>query len=444
MSEAGKALPSAADTPDGAANGSNSTGHIVVASLVGTAIEYYDFYIYATAAALVLGPLFFPGESDGAQLLSAFASFSIAFIARPMGAGLFGHFGDRVGRKATLVASLLIMGLSTTLIGVLPGYAAIGVWAPVLLCLLRFGQGLGLGGEWGGAALLATENAPPGKRAWFGMFPQLGAPLGFLLANGLFLLLALGLDEEQFRAWGWRIPFLLSAVLLGVGLYVRVRLAETPAFRRALERNDRAGIPLLELLRGHWRPTLTGTFGMVICYALFYIATVFSLSHGTRELGYSRPDFLALECLAIVFMALAIPVSAYLADRHGRRPVMLAGCALAALSGFAMAPLFAGSSAVGITAFLALELFLMGLIFGPMGAFLPELFPTRVRYTGASVAYNLGGILGASFAPYLAQKLVMAGGLVWVGGYVTVAAMLSFVALRSADETRDRSLLDAD
>lgn len=428
----------AADVP------ASSTGRIVVASLVGTAIEYYDFYIYATAAALVLGPLFFPGDSEGAQLLSAFASFSIAFIARPLGAALFGHFGDRVGRKATLVASLLIMGLSTTLIGLLPGYASIGFWAPVLLCLLRFGQGIGLGGEWGGAALLATENAPPGRRAWFGMFPQLGAPIGFLLANGLFLLLALGLEDAEFRAWGWRIPFLLSAVLLAVGLYVRFKLAETPAFQRALERNDRAEVPLLDLLRSHWRPALAGTFGMVICYALFYIATVFSLSHGTRELGYSRQEFLTLECIAIVFMALAIPLSARAADTWGRRPVMLAGCALAALSGFAMAPLFAGGGVVGITAFLALELFLMGIIFGPMGAFLPELFPTRVRYTGASVAYNLGGIVGASFAPYLAQKLVQAGGLPWVGGYVTAAAVVSFVALWRVGETRDRSLVEAD
>lgn len=434
--------PNAEATMGGAADNVNSTGRIVVASLIGTAIEYYDFYIFATAAALVLGPLFFPGESEGAQLLSAFASFSIAFIARPLGSVVFGHFGDRVGRKATLVASLLIMGLSTTLIGLLPTYAAIGFWAPLLLCLLRFGQGIGLGGEWGGAALLATENAPPGRRARFGMFPQLGAPLGFLLANGLFLAMATFLSEDEFRAWGWRLPFLLSAVLLVVGLYVRLRLAETAAFRAAMARDERAEVPLLELLRSHGRPVLLGTLGMVVCYALFYIATVFSLSHGTRELGYSRQEFLLLECVAIVFMALAIPLAATAADRFGRRPVMLSGCALAAVSGLAMAPLFASGGVVGITAFLALELFLMGWIFGPMGAFLPELFPTRVRYTGASVAYNLGGIVGASFAPYLAQKLVMAGGLPWVGGYVSVAAVLSFGALWLAAETRDRSLVE--
>lgn len=418
----------------------NTTGRVMTASLVGTAIEFYDFYIYATAAALVFGPLFFPSESEAAQQLSAFASFSIAFVARPLGSVLFGHFGDRVGRKVTLVASLLIMGLSTVLIGCLPTYAQAGFWAPLILCLLRFGQGIGLGGEWGGAALLATENAPPGRRAWFGMFPQLGAPIGFLLANGIFLLLALSLSEADFRSWGWRLPFLISIVLLGVGLYVRFQLAETPVFQQVMAREQRVRVPLAELLRHHGRPAVLGMMAMVICYALFYIATVFSLSYGTRELGFSRQEFLGLECVAILFMALAIPLSARLADRFGRRPVMLVGCLLAAASGFLMAPLFDTGNAVTITAFLAIELFLMGLIFSPMGAFLPELFPTPVRYTGASVAYNLGGILGASFAPYLAQLLVMRGGLPWVGGYVTGAALISLLAVLLVQETRDRSL----
>jgi metabolite-proton symporter len=418
----------------------NTVSRVVTASLVGTAIEYYDFYIYATAAALVLGPLFFPGDSEYTQLLGAFASFSIAFVARPLGSVLFGHFGDKVGRKATLVASLLIMGLSTTLIGVLPNYAEIGFWAPLILCLLRFAQGIGLGGEWGGAALVAIENAPAGKRARYGMFPQLGAPIGFLLANGIFLLLAIALSEQDFKAWGWRIPFLLSAVLLGVGLYVRFNLEETPVFNAAIRRAACVQIPLTELLRRHWRATLLGTFSMVVCYALFYIATVFSLSYGTRELGFTRQNFLVLECVAILFMALAIPLSAWLADRFGRRPVMAAGCLLAAASGFLMEPLMAGADELRITTFLTLELFLMGLIFSPMGAFLPELFPTAVRYTGASIAYNLGGIVGASFAPYLAQRLVMAGGLSWVGGYVTVAALVSLLAISQIRETKDVDL----
>ena len=212
----------------------NSPARVATASFIGTAIEFYDFYVYATAAALVIGPVFFPSGSGTAQMLAAFLTFGIAFLARPLGSALFGHFGDRIGRKSTLVASLLLMGVSTTAIGVLPGYDSIGVWAPIILCLLRFGQGLGLGGEWGGAALLATENAPEGKRAWFGMFPQLGPSIGFLAANGLFLTLALVLSDEQFREWGWRIPFLLSAALVLVGLYVRLKLEESPVFALSL------------------------------------------------------------------------------------------------------------------------------------------------------------------------------------------------------------------
>jgi metabolite-proton symporter len=422
------------------ASNPNTTGRIIAASLAGTAIEFYDFYVYATAAALVFGPIFFSGESESAQLLSAFATFSIAFIARPLGSALFGHFGDRIGRKTTLVMSLLIMGVSTTLIGILPGYAQIGFWAPVILCLLRFGQGIGLGGEWGGAALLATENAPPGKRAWFGMFPQLGAPIGFIMANGLFLVLALTLTDDQFRTWGWRIPFLLSSVLLGLGLYVRLKLVESPVFRQAMQQEQRVKIPLQTLLRDYWRPTILGTFAMVVCYAAFYIATVFALSYGTKTLHFSREYFLSLQCIAIVFMAVAILLAARLADHYGRRPVMLTGIVLIALSGFLIAPCFATGNSVLITAFLAIELFLMGVVFAPMGAFLPELFPTAVRYTGASVAYSIGGIIGASFAPYLAQLLVAKGGLPWVGGYLVVAALISFVAVWAAPETRDLDL----
>ncbi len=418
----------------------NSTGRIVMASLVGTAIEFYDFYIYGTAAALVFGPVFFPQESDAAQLLLSFATFAIAFIARPVGSALLGHFGDRVGRKATLVASLLLMGISTTLIGVLPGYAAIGWLAPALLCLLRFGQGLGLGGEWGGAALLAVENAPPGKRGWFGMFPQLGAPIGFLAANGLFLLLALGLDDAQFRAWGWRVPFLLSAVLVAVGLYVRLKLVETPVFRKAMERQERVRVPIGEVLARYTRVTILGTLAMVSCYALFYITTVFALGYGTKSLGYSRQAFLGLECFAIIFLGLGIPLSSSLSDRLGRRPVLIVGGILTVLFGFALAPLLGSGSAVLVTVFLCLGLFLMGLIFGPMGAFLPELFPTRVRYTGASLTYNLAGILGASLAPYIAQTLVEQGGLGWVGGYISIAAVISVAAVWLIGETHDQDL----
>lgn len=418
----------------------NSPARVATASFIGTAIEFYDFYIYATAAALVIGPVFFPQTSGTAQMLSAFLTFGIAFLARPLGSALFGHFGDRIGRKSTLVASLLLMGASTTLIGVLPGYDAIGAWAPILLCLLRFGQGLGLGGEWGGAALLATENAPPGKRAWFGMFPQLGPSIGFLAANGLFLTLALSLSDEQFRAWGWRIPFLLSAVLVLVGLYVRLKLAETPVFAKAMAQQERVKMPVIEAFGSHWRPIVLGALAMVVCYALFYISTVFSLSHGVASLGYSRESFLGMLCFAVLFMAAATPLSAWLSDRFGRRPVLIAGCSLAILSGFAMQPLLTQGSTFSVTLFLSIELFLMGVTFAPMGALLPELFPTHVRYTGASAAYNLGGIVGASVAPFFAQKLVAMGGLSWVGGYVSVAAALSLLAVLCLKETRDDDL----
>ena len=419
------------------ASNTTSRSRIVFASFIGTAIEFYDFYVYATAAALVIGPVFFPHGSKTAQALSAFVTFGIAFIARPIGSFLFGHFGDRIGRKSTLVASLLVMGLSTTLIGFLPGYDAIGGLAPVLLCVLRFGQGIGLGGEWGGAALLATENAPAGKRAWFGMFPQLGPSVGFLASNGLFFALALSLDDAQFRSWGWRVPFIASAVLVALGLYVRLKIAETPAFRAAIERKERVRVPLVALLSRHGWPTIAGALAMVVCYTLFYISTVFTLSYGVSTLHFPRQTFLGMLCFAVLFMALATPISAWASDRFGRRPVLMIGIVGAIASGFTMAPLVSSGSPVLVTLFLTIELFLMGVIFAPMGALLPELFPTNVRYTGAGVSYNLGGILGASIAPYIAQMLAAQGGLTWVGAYVSVAAAVSLVAVIAMRETRD-------
>ncbi len=419
---------------------SPSTSRIAFASFIGTAIEFYDFYIYGLAVAMVIGPLFFPAAEPAAQSLNAFLTFGIAFLARPFGALLFGHFGDRVGRKATLVASLLVMGTSTTLIGLLPGYDLAGWLAPVLLCLLRFGQGIGLGGEWGGAALLAAEYAPKGRRGWFGMFPQLGPPVGFFFAVGGFLLLSNVLDDAQFRAWGWRIPFLASAVLVMVGLYVRLKLSETPVFARALQAHQQVRLPLAQLLRHHLAPLLLGAGLMVVCYALFYIATVFALSYGVATLHIPRPQFLGMLCIAVLFMAAATPLSAMAGDRYGRRPVLLAASFAALLSGFLMQPWLGSGSPVLITAFLSIELFLMGATFAPMGALLPELFPTAVRYTGAGAAYNLGGILGASLAPYIAQRLVDAGGLAWVGGYVSAAAAISLIAAYLVKETRGREL----
>ena len=420
----------------GAGAGRAGMGRIVLASLVGTTIEFYDFYIFGTAAALVFGPMFFPKSAPEAQALNAYLTFGIAFLARPVGSFLFGHFGDRVGRKSALVATMLTMGLATTLIGALPGYAAAGVLAPWLLAALRFLQGVGLGGEWGGAALIATENAPDGRRAWFGMFPQLGPPIGFFIATGLFLALLIGFGEAAFVDWAWRVPFLASAILVAIGLYVRVALDETPAFKAAMALNKRIAVPLGTVLRDHLAPLIQGSLAIVVCYALFYIATVYMLGYGVRSLGMSRVSLLEMLCVAILFMAVATPVSAALADRVGRRPVLLVSAAAAAAVGLIMPALLAQGPG-GVLAFLSLALGAMGLTFAPLGALLPELFPTEVRYTGAASAYNLGGILGASLAPSLAQVLESTGGIAWVGYYIAVAAAISFLAIVSMRETRD-------
>jgi MFS family permease len=402
---------------------------ILLASLVGTAVEFYDFYIYATAASLVFGPLFFPAASPSAQLLASYASFSIAFVARPLGASVFGHFGDRVGRKSTLVASLLVMGGSTLAIAFLPTYETAGWLAPLALCVLRFGQGFGLGGEWGGAALLAVENAPAGYRARYGMFPQLGAPVGFVAANGLFLLLGLTLSPEQFQSWGWRLPFVASILLVGVGLWVRLRLTETPAFAAALAEGPPPRVPLSEVFRQHTPALLSGTFAVVACYAIFYLTTAFALGYGTTELGYARESFLGVQLGAILFMALGIVAAGYLSDRFDARRVLLAGCASSIALGFTLAPLLGSGSLALIFVFLALALVVMGLVYGPLGAWLPGLFPARVRYTGASVAFNVGGILGGALAPMLAQALAERGGLVPVGLYLSGAGLVSLIAL---------------
>jgi MFS family permease len=396
---------------------------------VGTAVEFYDFYVYATAASLVFGPMFFPAASASAQLLAAYASFGIAFLARPIGAVVFGHFGDRIGRKSTLVSSLLLMGGSTVAIGLLPTYAMAGWLAPLALCTLRFGQGFGLGGEWGGAALLAVENAPPGRRAWFGMFPQLGAPVGFIAANGLFLLLGVFLSPAEFKSWGWRLPFLASALLVGVGLWVRLKLTETPAFKAALETELPASVPLAELLSRYPRETLGGAFAVVACFAIFYLATAFALGYGTTTLGYDRRVFLALQLGAIIFLAIGVVSAAWLSDRSNPRRVLLVGCGMTVVVGGLLAPMLGSGSLPTIWLFLSLALLVMGFVYGPLGAWLPSLFPARVRYTGVSMAFNVGGILGGGLAPMLAQALANHGGLPWVGAYLAAAALTSLVGL---------------
>jgi MFS family permease len=411
------------------ANAYRSNARVLTASLVGTSVEFYDFYIYATAAALVFGPLFFPAESASAQLLAAYASLGVAFIARPIGAAVFGHFGDRIGRKSTLVASLMLMGASTLLIAFLPTYETAGWFAPLLLCILRFGQGLGLGGEWGGAALLAVENAPPGHRARFGMFPQLGAPIGFLAANGLFLLLDGLLTESQFVAWGWRIPFLLSIVLVAVGLWVRLRLSETPAFAAALEEAPPPRVPLGELFARHSGPTIAGMFAVIACFAVFYLSTAFALGHGTTALGIDRDAFLQAQLVAALFFAFAILLAGWASDATSAKSVLIGGCGLAAIVGLLMAPLFDSGSIALIWLYLILSQFTAGILYGPLGTYLPDLFPARVRYSGASISFNVGGIMGGALAPIAAQALVTQGGLFYVGLYLAGAAAISATAM---------------
>jgi metabolite-proton symporter len=405
------------------------TWRVLFASMIGTTIEFFDFYIYATAAVLVFPRLFFAAGNPASATLQSLATFALAFFARPVGSALFGHFGDRIGRKATLVAALLTMGLSTILIGLLPTYASIGILAPVLLAVCRFGQGLGLGGEWGGAVLLATENAPPGKRAWYGMFPQLGAPVGFLCSTGVFLLLTDRLTESEFFAYGWRIPFVGSAVLVFLGLYVRLRLTETPAFQRAIENNERVRVPMLTLWARHGQVVLLGTFAAVATFVLFYLMTVFSLSWATSALGYTRREFLVLQMLGVLFFALTIPISAVIADRRGQYLMLIAATLGIIVFGLAFAPLFGSGSSVKVLAFLGVGLALMGLTYGPLGSALTELYPTAVRYTGASLSFNLAGIVGASLAPYIATWLATHYGLSFVGYYLSAAGLLTLIAL---------------
>ncbi len=418
----------------------NSPAHILFASLIGTAIEFFDFYIYATAAVLVFPHLFFPKADPSSATLQSLATFALAFFARPVGSALFGHFGDRVGRKATLVAALFTMGLSTVIIGLLPTYDSIGLWAPALLCLCRFGQGLGLGGEWGGAVLLATENAPPGKRAWYGMFPQLGAPIGFILSNGIFLLLSRFLSDAQFFRFGWRIPFLASALLVLLGLYVRLKLEETPVFRKAQQARESVAVPILELFKSHGAAIVIGTMLALTVFVDFYLMTVFTLGWGTKSLGYSRNAFLLMQMFGVIFFGLTIPIASWLADRYGRRGTQIAIMIAIILFGLGFGALFGSGKTALVLVALAGGLGLMGLCYGPLGTMLSELFPTRVRYTGASLTFNLAGIFGASLAPYAATYLATNYGLRFVGYYLSAAAAITLLALLLSRETRDESL----
>ncbi|WP_426766469.1 MFS transporter [Pseudarthrobacter sp. 1G09] len=446
----------------------NSRGRVIVASLIGTTVEFYDFYVYATAAVLVFPQLFFPGQNETTQLLSSFAVFGVAFVARPLGSIVFGHFGDKFGRKGTLVASLLTMGIATFLIGCLPTALVPGwqFWAPALLVVMRFAQGLALGGEWSGAALLATENAPANKRAIYGTFPQLGAPIGFIIANVIFLVASYTLSPAAFQAWGWRVPFLLSAVMVIIGLYVRLKLIETPAFTKVIESNEVAKLPLGRVFKTSWRQLILGTFIMLATYVLFYLMTTFTLTYGTRAssldaakaaaekagkpmteaaaaafvpgLGYTRNDFLWMLIAGVVFFGIFTLVSGPLAEKYGRRKMLIGVTAGIFAFGLLFVPLFSGGF-VGTMALLILGFSLMGLTFGPMGALLPELFPTNVRYTGSAISYNFSSILGAAVAPFIAVALweLADGSPVLVGVYLTSMAVLTLIALFVSKETRD-------
>lgn len=416
----------------------NPVRRILTASLIGTTIEFFDFYIYATAAVLVFPKLFFPAGNPTAAILASLATFALAFFARPLGAALFGHFGDRNGRKATLVAALMTMGPSTVAIGLLPSYHSIGIMAPVLLALFRFGQGLGLGGEWGGAVLLATENAPAGKKAWYGMFPQLGAPLGFLISSSTFLLLNKTLTEQQFLEFGWRIPFIASALLVWVGLYVRLKLTETPDFVNIVKNDARVKLPVVEVFARHAPAIILGTFATITTFLLFYLMTVFTLSWGTSALHYSKGVFLLVQMFSMLFFGAAIPISALLADRFGRGRMLTAATGAIFLFGLSFSSLFIAGDFTLTVIFQVSGMFLMGLTYGPIGTALAEIFPPAVRYTGASLCFTLAGILGASLTPYIAITLATKFGLSYVGYYLAIAAAISFAALIAASPMLNR------
>ncbi|MER7756850.1 MFS transporter [Kitasatospora sp. NPDC097643] len=420
-----------------------------VAALIGTAIEFYDFFLYGTAAALVFGPVFFPELGAVGALLAAFSVYAVAFLARPLGAVLFGHFGDRLGRKTTLVVSLLLMGVATAAVGVLPGFGAWGWWAPVALVVLRVCQGVGLGGEWGGAALLIAENAPTARRGRYGGFLQLGPTSGFVLANGVFLVLQLALDEGAFREWGWRVPFLASLGLVAVGLFVRLRIEESPVFResaRAEEaRGGRARVPVVEVLRGHWRVVLAGCGAITVGYALFYLTTTYALAYATTGLGVSSTLVLSMLLVGAVGKGVMVWVSAGRSDGWGRRRTLGWATGLAIGWSLVLFPLLETVRRPLMFVALAGAMLVLGCMLGPVAAFLPELFPTRVRYTGAALTYNLGGVVGGATTPLVATRLTAAYGTAEpVGWYLAGLGVVALGCLWLLPETGGAELAAVD
>ncbi|MBB3316066.1 metabolite-proton symporter [Rhizobium sp. BK181] len=406
----------------------NSPARVLIASLVGTTIEFFDFYVYATAAVLVFPTLFFPNSDPTTALLASFATFSIAFFARPLGAVVFGHFGDRIGRKTTLVAALLTMGISTVVIGLLPSYESIGVLAPLLLALCRFGQGFGLGGEWGGAVLLATENAPEGKRSWYGMFPQLGAPVGLFLSSGIFWLLLQVMSQDALLSWGWRVPFISSILLIVIGLWVRLSITETPAFQKAIDKQERVAVPVAELFRKHKRSLFLGTFVALATFVLFYIGSAYLLSYNVKVLKIPFLDALEIQIVGSIAFGVFIPIVGKLAERFGRREVLILTTVLIGIFSFFLPGLMTGGEG-SIVVFATVAMALMGMTYGLIGTALAAPFPTAVRYTGSSITFNLAGIFGASLAPYIATWLQANHGMQYVGYYLGFSAVITLICI---------------
>jgi MHS family shikimate/dehydroshikimate transporter-like MFS transporter len=408
---------------------------VILASFIGTTIEWYDFFLYGTAAALVFNKLFFPTLDSLAGTLSAYGTFAVGFIARPVGGAIFGHYGDQLGRKTMLVWSLIIMGVATALIGVLPTYATIGVWAPVLLVIARFVQGFGVGGEWGGAVLMAVEHSSEGKRGLHGSWPQMGVPAGLLLSTGVFALISSRLSDAQFLAWGWRVPFLLSTLLIGFGLFVRLRLLETPAFTRLRDERETSRAPLLDVFRDHPREVLVGMgmrFGQNV---LFYIYTVFVLSYGQKTLGYTKSTMLGGVAIGAAVGLFTIPLFGALSDRVGRRPVYLAGAFLSMLYAFPFFWLLGqGPGFVALAVVLGLNV-TQDMMYGPQAAYFSELFATRVRYSGASLIYQLTSVFSGGLAPFIATLLLAKHGAYSVASYMAAACALSVVGTLFAPET---------
>lgn len=411
---------------------------IIFASLIGTSIEFFDFYAYGTAAASYFPKVFFPTLTPAIAILLSLLTFGVAFVARPIGSFVFGHYGDKMGRKNTLLVSLLLMGCSTVLIGLLPSYQSIGFAAVLLLCACRFFQGIGLGGEWSGAVLVATENAPANRRALYGSFPELGAPIGFFLCNGLFFVLESIFTADQMIQFGWRIPFIASAVMVVVGLVVRHHLEETPMFQLAQEKQKVTESPLKEVFTKHWVQVFQGAFIISVAYTFFYMLTTWSLSFATTNLGFSNREYLLYLMSAIVMFGVVILLSGYLADKFGRKHILLVASSGIAIFSMVFPRLLTGQhDMTKIGLFLVIGFALMGLIYGPMGAILPELFPVNVRYTGSGLAYNLSSIIGAAFAPTIATWLAENWGIHYVGFYLLLMAVLSVVSLLFTKDTKE-------